>query len=147
MEFKLKVDVKSFSKYHINATVYALKMRVVRDVQECMVIRKQVKNITHGLFWKDWLVCPHFLSIALAISWTSNAFSEDNRDRRVVSMIHDFREAIKECYLVDLGNKGHLVTRSNKKPTPSIIGERLDYFLCNKAWGKMFLSAAETLET
>lgn len=144
MEFKLKVDVKSFSKYHINATVYALKMRIIRDVQECMVIRK---NITHGLFWKDWLVCPHFLSIALAISWTSNAFLEDNRDSRVVNMIHDFREAIKECYLVDLGNKGRLVTRSNKKPTPSIIEERLDYFLCNKAWGKMFLSAAETLET
>ena len=44
-------------------------------------------------------------------------------------MISEFRKAIQECDLKDLGCSGHPFTWSNRRYGPHFIEERLDKFL------------------
>lgn len=45
----------------------------------------------------------------------------------------EFRDAIRECELIDLGWKGLAFTWSNMTYGPCLVKERLDRFLCNKS--------------
>ena len=63
-------------------------------------------------------------------------------------MMKTFREAVKECNLMDLGSSGRPMRWSNKRYGHGLIKERLDRFLCNKEWENLFLeSVGVTLET
>lgn len=48
--------------------------------------------------------------------------------------IREFREAIRDCNLFDLGSRGYSFTWSNKQFGPQLIQEKLDRFLCNQKW-------------
>lgn len=78
------------------------------------------------------------------ILWPCEKIGGNDRD---VSLMKNFREAVKECNLMDLGSSGCLITWSNKRYGHGLIEERLDRFLCNKEWGNIFLESVEvTLE-
>lgn len=47
-------------------------------------------------------------------------------------MISEFREALQDCNLVDLGYKGYPFTWGNGKFGSDFVEERLDRFLCYK---------------
>ena len=57
------------------------------------------------------------------------------RDARVIA---EFRDALKECRLIDLGSRGHPFTWSNRQFRPHLIEEKLDRFLCNEEWRAEF---------
>lgn len=57
---------------------------------------------------------------------------------RCLSMVSEFRDAVHDCGLTDIGCKGYPFTWSNKRYGPSLIEERLDRFLCCKNWGSVF---------
>ena len=63
------------------------------------------------------------------------------RDKRV-NMVNEFREAIRDCDLKDLGSIGYLFTWSNRRFGTHIIEEKLDRFLCNSNWGNSFQEKA-----
>lgn len=63
------------------------------------------------------------------ILWPCEKIGGNDRD---VSLMNNFREAVKECNLMDLGSSGRLMTWSNKRYGHGLIEERLDRFLCNK---------------
>ena len=60
--------------------------------------------------------------------------------------MHEFKEAIRECNLRDMGWNGLPFTWLNKRYEAGLIEEHLDRFLCNKSWGSFFHeNAAETV--
>lgn len=63
-------------------------------------------------------------------------------NEKQVNMVAGFREALKECELVDLGFVGYPFTWSNRRFGTQLIEERLDRFLCNKSWGNCFQEKA-----
>lgn len=54
------------------------------------------------------------------------------KDKRVC-MVNDFREALRDCDLIDLGNTRYPFTWSNRRFGSNIIEEKLDRFLCNSS--------------
>ena len=54
--------------------------------------------------------------------------------QRYAKVIADFRDAVKECKLIDLGSRGHPFTWFNRQFGPYLIEEKLDRFLCNQEW-------------
>lgn len=54
----------------------------------------------------------------------------------------NFREAIKDNDLEDLGSNGYLFTWSNRQFKPHIIEERFDRILCNSNWRSYFQEKA-----
>ncbi|KAH9764852.1 hypothetical protein KPL70_001671 [Citrus sinensis] len=61
---------------------------------------------------------------------------------RNVNMISEFREALCECNLIDLGCKGYPFTWSNGRFGQHFVEERLDRFLCNKKWREKYVDCA-----
>lgn len=61
---------------------------------------------------------------------------------RDANWINDFREAIRDCKLRDLGRIGYLFTWSNRKFGPQFIKEKLDRFLCSEDWTQTFQDRA-----
>ncbi|PON41504.1 Endonuclease/exonuclease/phosphatase [Trema orientale] len=58
-------------------------------------------------------------------------------DRSVTSIVN-FRKAIVDCDLNDLGFSGFLVTWNNKQESTSNIQERLDRFIGSSSWQSLF---------
>ena len=59
-------------------------------------------------------------------------------------MISEFRNAIRECSLADLGCTWRFFTWSNQRYGPNFIEERINGFLCNKEWGNHFQELVAT---
>ncbi|KAK2656633.1 hypothetical protein Ddye_009685 [Dipteronia dyeriana] len=59
--------------------------------------------------------------------------------RKNWSAMSDFREAMENSQLEDIGFQGPKYTWSNKKYGNGLIMERLDMGLCNKEWKTLFL--------
>ena len=53
-------------------------------------------------------------------------------------MINDFRDAVKDSGLVDLGFSGRICTWSNKRYGQRYVEERLDRCLCCTNWKDHF---------
>lgn len=60
---------------------------------------------------------------------------------RSLNMISEFREALQDCNLVDLGCKGYPFTWSNGRFGPHFVEERWDRFLYNE-WRDIFYDCA-----
>lgn len=80
-----------------------------------------------GLFNYPWLCFGDFNKI---LNLNEKIGSNDRNSNMVV----DFREAVNECNLVDLGCKGYPFMWSNKRYRPHLIEEMLDRFLGSKDW-------------
>lgn len=52
-----------------------------------------------------------------------------------MNMVAEFREAVQNCNLQDMGSHGYPFTWSNKRYGPQFIEERLDRIFCSKHWG------------
>lgn len=63
------------------------------------------------------------------------------RDKRVC-LVNDFREAIRDCDLVDMGSIGYPFTWSNGRFGDHLIEEKLDRFLGNSSWRNYFQDKA-----
>ena len=57
---------------------------------------------------------------------------------RNIYLIREFREALCDCNLVDLGCKGYLFTWNNGRFGKDFVEERLDRFLSNKGWSDKY---------
>lgn len=49
-------------------------------------------------------------------------------------MVNNFREALRDCDIIDLRNTRYPFTWSNRRFGSNIIEEKLDRFLCNSSW-------------
>lgn len=63
------------------------------------------------------------------------------RDKKV-NLVNDFRKAIRDCDLMDLGSTGYPFTWSNRRFGLHIIEGRLDRYLCNSIWKSYFQEKA-----
>lgn len=54
------------------------------------------------------------------------------RRERNMSMVVDFKQAINDCNLEDLGYMGYLFTWSNRRFMPHFVEKMLDRFLGSK---------------
>lgn len=79
------------------------------------------------MFTLPWLCFGDFNEI-LSLNEKSGGL-----DRNVVA-IAEFRVAVRDCKLFDLGSIGYLFTWSNKQFGPSLISR----FMCNKGWKTEF---------
>lgn len=59
-------------------------------------------------------------------------------NEKQLRMVSEFRKALKECELGDLGFTGYPFTWSNRRFGYQFIEERLNRFLCNTSWGNCF---------
>lgn len=53
------------------------------------------------------------------------------KEKRIIE-VNEFRRALRDCDLKDLGSSGYPFTWSNRRFGPHIIEEKLDRFLCNR---------------
>ncbi|KAH9681142.1 reverse transcriptase domain-containing protein [Citrus sinensis] len=105
----INVNILSYSRHYIDAEV------------QC----------GSGLSSKPWLCFGDFNEI-LSLNEKSGG-NEKN-----IRMVSDFREAVRDSKLTDLGYKGYQFTWSNGRFGPHFVEERLDIFLCNDEWGNHF---------
>lgn len=72
----------------------------------------------------------------MVLFWDFNEVLNLNKkiggNEKRVTMVNEFREAIRDCDLKDLGSGGYPFTWSNRRFGPHIIEEKLDRFLCNR---------------
>ncbi|KAH9648888.1 reverse transcriptase domain-containing protein [Citrus sinensis] len=67
---------------------------------------------------------------------------------RNVNLINDFREVLRDCGLKDVGYQGYAFTWNNGRYGQGFVEERLDRFVCNKAWSDRFVDCeASNLDT
>ena len=84
-----------------------------------------------GLFSLLWLCFGDFNEIL-------NLNEKRGRLDRSADAINEFRAAIRDCKLFDLGSRGHPFTWSNRQFGPQLIEEMLDRFFCNQEWRTNF---------
>lgn len=63
------------------------------------------------------------------------------KNRHPVNFMNDFRKAIADCGLQDIGMKGHLFTWEKGRGTPNFMEERLDRALSTQSWLMKFPKA------
>lgn len=60
-----------------------------------------------------------------------------------INFLCDFKDALQDCDVCDLGCQGYLFTWSNKSYGDGdvLIEERFDWFLCTRDWNDIFRGA------
>ena len=142
------VEVKSFSKHHIDAIVNFENGSFWRCTGVYGHPEAEQKHNTWTLLRRlaslsplPWLCFGDFNEILLLNEKTG-------RNNRCVSAVNNFRAAVRDCGLSDLGCIGRPFTWSNRTFGPHLVEERLDRFLCCRKWGTIFQEhAALHLET
>lgn len=142
------VEVKSYSKHHIDIVVHTENGSYWRFIRIYGHPETRQKHHTWTLMKRlatlsslPWLCFGDFNEILMP-------FEKLGGNVRDVRMMFEFREAMRECELVDLGWKGQPFTWSNQRYGPHLTEERLDRFLCNRSWGNFFQeTVAKTLVT
>ena len=67
---------------------------------------------------------------------------------RNMNLINEFREVLRDCGLKDVGYQGYAFTWNNRIYGKGFVEERLDIFVCNKAWSDRFVDCeASNLDT
>ena len=129
---EIDVNIVSYSNHHIDAVIYVVKGNTWRCTRiygypESMQKRHTwmlLKRLA-SLFNYLWLCFGDFNEIL-------NLNEKLGGNDQNLNMVVDFREAMNDCNLVDLGCKGYPFTWSNKIYGPHLIEERLDRFLRSK---------------
>lgn len=60
-------------------------------------------------------------------------YEKSSGNDRNLNQISDFREALRDCNIKDVGYNGYSFTWGNGRFGPNFVEERLDRFLCNEA--------------
>lgn len=84
------------------------------------------------------------LGFVLEISMNLHSNEKLGGNDRNVNLISEFREALQDCNLVDLGCKGYPFTWGNGRFGFDCVEEMLDRFLCNKELRERFDDCAAT---
>ncbi|KAL5817683.1 hypothetical protein ACOSQ3_026061 [Xanthoceras sorbifolium] len=63
---------------------------------------------------------------------------------KTLSALSNFRDAVDDCCLMDMGFRGYKFTWSNRQDGRELIQERLDRFLCSMSWRSLFPNAVNT---
>ncbi|KAH9770133.1 hypothetical protein KPL71_012275 [Citrus sinensis] len=132
--YESDISIISYSNHHIDVVV----SEVNRKKWRCTGIYGHPKSMQKrhtwtllrrlaGLFNYPWLCFGDFNEIL-------NLNEKLGGNDRCLNMVAEFREAVTDCSLVDLGCKGYPFTWSNKRYGPHLIEERLDRFLGSKGW-------------
>lgn len=125
------VEIKSFSKHHVDAVVCNENGNYWRCTGVYGHPESDQKRHTWELLRR--------LATLSSLPWLCfGDFNEvlnlneklGGREKRV-NMVNEFREAIRDCDLKDLGSIGYPFTWSNRRFGPHIIEEKFDRFLCN----------------
>ncbi|XP_024042189.1 uncharacterized protein LOC127899371 [Citrus sinensis] len=142
------VQINSYSRHHIDAKTQmpnGNRMRVTGVYGHSEISQK---NHTWMLLrWlavlssSPWLCCGDFNEIL---------HSDEKRggNDRNVNFINDFREVLRDCGLKDVGYRGYAFIWNNGRYGKGFVEERLDRFVCTKAWSDRFVDcAASNLDT
>ncbi|KAH9748716.1 reverse transcriptase domain-containing protein [Citrus sinensis] len=139
---EVTVDIKSYSKHHVDAVIYGENGRYWRCTGVYGHPEAEQKKHTWELLRRlaalsslPWLCFGDFNEVLDPIE------KSGGRDKRVNS-VNDFREAMRDSDLRDLGSTGYPYTWSNRRFGSNFIEERLDRFLCNSSWGSCFQDKA-----
>ncbi|KAH9801140.1 hypothetical protein KPL71_000911 [Citrus sinensis] len=136
------VQIKSFSKHHIDAEVQMANGRQMRctgvyghpemgQKQHTWTLLRRLV----GLSPSPWLCFGDFNEIL-------HPYEKSGGNERNVNSINSFRQALRDCELADVGYKGYPFTWSNGRFGQRFIEERLDRFVCNRAWSDNFVNDA-----
>ncbi|KAH9782560.1 reverse transcriptase domain-containing protein [Citrus sinensis] len=88
-----------------------------------------------GLSPSPWLCFGDFNEIL-------HPHEKSGGNERNVNSINNFRQALRDCELADVGYKGYPFTWSNGRFGQGFIEERLHRFVCNRAWSDNFVNDA-----
>ncbi|KAH9658155.1 hypothetical protein KPL70_023379 [Citrus sinensis] len=88
-----------------------------------------------------WLCCGDFNEIL-------HPDEKRGGNDRNVNLINEFKEALRDCGLKDVGYRGYDFTWNNGRYGKGFMEERLDRFVCSKAWSDRFVDCeASNLDT
>lgn len=90
-----------------------------------------------GLSFTHWLCFSDFNEIL-------HPYEKSGGNDRNPNLMNDFREALRDCNLMDVGYKGYPFTQGNERFGPDFVEGRLDRFLCNNVWSERFVDCATT---
>ncbi|KAH9656688.1 reverse transcriptase domain-containing protein [Citrus sinensis] len=82
-----------------------------------------------------WLCCGDFNEIL-------HPDEKRGGNDRNVNLINEFREVLRDCGLKDVGFRGYAFTWNNGRYGEGFVEERLDIFVCSKAWSDRFVDCA-----
>ena len=133
----IEVNIASFSCHHIDAEVCTEKGKNLRctwiygspeasQKRHTWSLLRRLASLSSSL----WLYCSDFNEIL--------HLNEKKGNDRVVRMINDFRDTVKDSSLVDMGFSRRIYTWLNKRYEQQYIDERLDRCLCCINWKDHF---------
>ena len=138
----VSLEVKSYSKHHIDAVIHNENGSSWRCIGVYGHPKSEKKKHTWSLLRRlagmsslPWLCFGDFNEIF-------NLNEKVGGKERNPSRVHEFRQAVRDCRLLDLGLKGYPFTWSNRRFGPQLIEERLDRFFCNQNWGSLYQETA-----
>ncbi|KAH9695348.1 putative reverse transcriptase/RNA-dependent DNA polymerase [Citrus sinensis] len=138
----VSLEVKSYSKHHIDAVILNENGSSWRCTGIYGHPESDQKKHTWSLLRRlagmsslPWLCFGDFNEIF-------NLNEKVGGKERNPSRVHEFRQAVRDCRLLDLGLKGYPFTWSNRRFGPQMIEERLDRFFCNQNWGSLYQETA-----
>ncbi|KAH7526808.1 hypothetical protein JRO89_XSUnG0053100 [Xanthoceras sorbifolium] len=139
----IDVEIKSFSKGHIDSVIndaeggrwrftgfYGEPKQVNRGLSWTLLRR------LGGLFSLSWLVGGDFNEIVSDVEKSGGSF-------RGATAMSNFRSAINDCCLIDMGFQGNCFIWSNRQSFDQCIQERLDRSLCTLQWRIQFPKALD----
>lgn len=136
---ELDITVLSSSLHHINANVVdSCRGKVWRLCGNYGWAERGNKHLTWQLMRelkeggdRNWICAGDFNEVCFNSEKVGGAHCDWSR-------MEDFRQAIEDCRLFDLGYNGHKFTWSNNQTDSHHIEERLDRFLASYEWNTMF---------
>ncbi|KAH9647988.1 hypothetical protein KPL70_025411 [Citrus sinensis] len=113
--------------------------RLIRELSEGGELRRQNSN---ALEKKHTWMLLRWLAVLSSSPWLCygdfNEILHPDEKRgsndRNVNLINEFREALRDCGLKDVGYRGYDFTWNNGIYGKGFVEERLDRFVCSKAW-------------
>ncbi|KAL9444311.1 hypothetical protein AB3S75_017490 [Citrus x aurantiifolia] len=135
---ELTVQINSYSRHHIDFLVQNAQGKSWRGIGIYEHPQANQKKHTWtllrrlaGLSSLSWLCFGDFNEI-LSLNEKTRGLD------RSVDAVGEFREAVRDCSLIDLGSRGYPFTWSNRQFGPKLIEEKLDSFFCNQEWRTEF---------
>ncbi|KAK3230421.1 hypothetical protein Dsin_002302 [Dipteronia sinensis] len=134
----LKVDLLSFSRFHIDVQVNSHGGKIWRltGFYGHPVASERFHSWTllrrlHGMYSLPWFCVGDFNEIL-------NDSEKVGGQSRSSTLMDNFRSALDDCGLEDLGFLGPPFTWCNKRDTDQLVQERLDRGVCNFQWRQLF---------